>query len=81
MLPDAPSLVLGAFAFLAGAAPAAATGGLRALLTELVPERAVAQALSTESMLNSVIWAVSRPPSPASPSKSRPTYPCCSPPR
>ncbi|WP_069765821.1 hypothetical protein [Streptomyces sp. LUP47B] len=58
-LPDAPSLVLGAFAFLAGAAPAAATGGLRALLTELVPERAVAQALSTESMLNSVIWAVS----------------------
>lgn len=52
-------LVLGAFAFLAGAAPAAATGGLRALLTELVPERAVAQALSTESMLNSVIWAVS----------------------
>ncbi|MBW8818845.1 MAG: MFS transporter [Streptomyces sp.] len=57
--PDAPSLVLGAFAFLAGAAPAAATGGLRALLTELVPERAVAQALSTESMLNSVIWAVS----------------------
>lgn len=59
MFPDAPSLVLGAFAFLAGAAPAAATGGLRALLTELVPERAVAQALSTESMLNSVIWAVS----------------------
>ncbi|MGX1475475.1 UNVERIFIED_CONTAM: hypothetical protein RKD50_004283 [Streptomyces canus] len=59
VFPDAPSLVLGAFAFLAGAAPAAATGGLRALLTELVPERAVAQALSTESMLNSVIWAVS----------------------
>jgi MFS family permease len=48
VFPDAPSLVLGAFAFLAGAAPAAATGGLRALLTELVPERAVAQALSTE---------------------------------
>ncbi|WP_406217190.1 MFS transporter [Streptomyces canus] len=59
VFPDAPSLMLGAFAFLAGAAPAAATGGLRALLTELVPERAVAQALSTESMLNSVIWAVS----------------------
>ncbi|MDH6435244.1 MFS family permease [Streptomyces sp. SAI-144] len=59
VFPDAPSLVLGAFAFLAGATPAAATGGLRALLTELVPERAVAQALSTESMLNSVIWAVS----------------------
>ncbi|MEU9170688.1 MFS transporter [Streptomyces sp. NPDC048420] len=59
LLPDAGSLVLGAFAILAGAAPAAVTGGLRALLTELVPERAVAQALSTESMLNSVIWAVS----------------------
>ena len=59
VFPDANSLVLGAFAFLAGAAPAAVTGGLRALLTELVPERAVAQALSTESMLNSVIWAVS----------------------
>ncbi|MFF7280559.1 MFS transporter [Streptomyces griseorubiginosus] len=59
LLPDANPLVLGAFAVLAGCAPAAATGGLRALLTELVPERAVAQALSTESMLNSVIWAVS----------------------
>ena len=59
LFPDANSLVLGAFAVLAGCSPAAATGGLRALLTELVPERAVAQALSTESMLNSVIWAVS----------------------
>ncbi|MFK4099713.1 MFS transporter [Streptomyces sp. NPDC019531] len=59
LLPDVNSLILGAFAFVAGAAPAAATGGLRALLTELVPERAVAQALSTESMLNSVIWSVS----------------------
>ncbi|MFJ4204711.1 MFS transporter [Streptomyces sviceus] len=59
LLPEAGPLLLGALAFLAGAAPAAATGGLRALLTELVPERAVAQALSTESMLNSVIWAVS----------------------
>jgi MFS family permease len=59
LLPDANPLLLGAFAVLAGAAPAAVTGGLRALLTELVPERAVAQALSTESMLNSVIWAVS----------------------
>ncbi|WP_043452990.1 MFS transporter [Streptomyces fulvoviolaceus] len=57
--PDAHAVVLAALAFLAGAAPAAATGGLRSLLTELVPERAVAQALSTESMLNSGIWAVS----------------------
>ncbi|MFF3964851.1 MFS transporter [Streptomyces griseorubiginosus] len=59
LLPDANSLILGGFAVLAGCAPAAVTGGLRALLTELVPERAVPQALSTESMLNSVIWAVS----------------------
>ncbi|MEU6351520.1 MFS transporter [Streptomyces sp. NPDC047072] len=57
--PGAHPVVLGAFAFLAGAAPAAVTGGLRALLGELVPERAVAQALSLESMLNSAIWAVS----------------------
>ncbi|MEU1478171.1 MFS transporter [Streptomyces sp. NPDC005760] len=59
LFPDANSLLLGVFAALAGAAPAAVTGGLRALLTELIPERAVAQALSIESMLNSVIWAVS----------------------
>lgn len=58
-LPDAHPLVLGAAAFLAGAAPAAVPGGLRALLTGLVPERAVAQALSTESMLTFSVWAVS----------------------
>jgi hypothetical protein len=57
--PDAHPTVLAAFAFLAGAAPGAATGGLRTLLTALVPERAVAQALSTESMLMSGVWAVS----------------------
>ncbi|MFC5220801.1 MFS transporter [Streptomyces coerulescens] len=54
-----PPVVLGAFAFLAGAAPSAAAGGQRALLTSLVPERAVAQALSAESMLMSGVWAVS----------------------
>ncbi|GGZ75900.1 hypothetical protein GCM10010344_48460 [Streptomyces bluensis] len=59
LLPAAHPVVLAAFAFLAGAAPAAATGGLRALLTSIVPKRAVAQALSTESMLVSAIWAVS----------------------
>ncbi|GAB2992709.1 hypothetical protein GCM10023080_068270 [Streptomyces pseudoechinosporeus] len=59
VLPHAHPLILAAFAFLAGAAPAAATGGLRALLTGIVPKRAVAQALSTESMLVSGIWAVS----------------------
>lgn len=57
--PDAHPIVLAAFAFLAGAAPAAVTGGLRALLTVLVPERAAAQALSIESMLTAGIWAVS----------------------
>ncbi|WP_055528173.1 hypothetical protein [Streptomyces graminilatus] len=58
-LPGAHPVVLAAFAFLAGGAPAASAGGLRAMLTDLVPERAVAQAMSTESILVSVIWAVS----------------------
>ncbi|MFG2501806.1 MFS transporter [Streptomyces sp. NPDC048441] len=51
-------LVLGGAAFLAGAAPAAAPGGLRALLTSLVPEQSVAQALSAESVLTFSVWAV-----------------------
>jgi hypothetical protein len=59
VFPDAHAVLLAVFAFLAGAAPAAAAGGLRALLTDVVPERAVTQALSTESMLMSGIWAVS----------------------
>lgn len=59
VLPDAPVPLLAVFAFLAGAAPGAATGGLRALLTDLVPERAAAQALSVESILMSGVWAVS----------------------
>ncbi|MGW6732699.1 MFS transporter [Streptomyces sp. NPDC055013] len=59
VLAGAHPVVLAAFAFLAGAAPAAVAGGQRALLTTLVPERAVAQALSTESMLMSGVWAVS----------------------
>ncbi|MHC3469251.1 MFS transporter [Streptomyces sp. 7R007] len=58
-LPGAHPVVLAAFAALAGAAPAASTGALRSLLTDLVPERAVPQALSAESMLNSAVWAVS----------------------
>lgn len=57
-LPDAHPVVLGSLAFLAGAGPAAAPGGLRALLTGLVPEKAVAQALAVESMLTFAIWAV-----------------------
>jgi MFS family permease len=58
-LPEAHSVVLAAFAFLAGAAPAASAGSLRVLLTHLVPERAVTQAMSAESILVSGIWAVS----------------------
>ncbi|MFH0176449.1 MFS transporter [Streptomyces cacaoi] len=58
-LPAAHPAVLGGFAAVAGAAPAAATGGLRTLLTALVPERAAAQALSVESMLTAGVWAVS----------------------
>lgn len=59
--PAAHPAFLAAFAFLAGAAPAAVPGGLRSLLTGLVPRQAVAQALSVESMLMSGIWAVSPP--------------------
>ena len=59
VLPGAHPVVLGAFACGAGFAPSAASGGLRTLLTSLVPERAVAQALSIESMLMSGVWAVS----------------------
>jgi hypothetical protein len=39
--------------------PEAGYGNLRSLLTSLVPQRAVARALSTVSMLTSGIWAVS----------------------
>ncbi|MFE5137774.1 MFS transporter [Streptomyces fagopyri] len=56
--PHAHPAVLAACAALAGAAPAAAPGGLRALLTGLVPKRAVAQALSAESMLTFGIWSL-----------------------
>ncbi|UUN27518.1 MFS transporter [Streptomyces sp. FIT100] len=55
---DAHPVLLGVFAFVAGAGPAAAPGGMRALLTSLVPERAVAQAMSLESVLTFGIWAV-----------------------
>ncbi|MEU3605197.1 MFS transporter [Streptomyces sp. NPDC035033] len=50
-------VVLGALAFLAGAGPVAVSAGLRALLTGMVPERSVTQALSLESMLTFGIWA------------------------
>ncbi|MEU9150001.1 MFS transporter [Streptomyces sp. NPDC048417] len=59
LFPDAHPAVLAVLAFVAGAAPAAATGGLRTLLTHLVPERSAAQALSVESMVTAAVWAVS----------------------
>jgi hypothetical protein len=57
-LPDAHPAILAAFAALAGAAPAAAPGGLRALLTSLVPKGAVAQALSAETILTFGVWSL-----------------------
>ncbi|GAA0601085.1 MFS transporter [Streptomyces crystallinus] len=54
---DAHPLVLCAAAFVAGAAPAATSGGLRAMLAAMVPERAVPQAVSGESMLIFGIWS------------------------
>ncbi|GHC60609.1 MFS transporter [Streptomyces flavofungini] len=57
-LPDAPALVLAVCAFVAGGAPGAAPGGMRALLNSLVPERSMAQAMSAESVLVFVIWAI-----------------------
>ncbi|MET9649587.1 MFS transporter [Streptomyces sp. NPDC006460] len=51
-----PALLCG-LAFAAGAGPAAVPGGLRALLTSLVPEHAVTQAMSMESVLTFGIWA------------------------
>ena len=59
VFPGAHPVVLAGFAFVAGGAPAAATGGLRTLLSELVPARSVAQALSVESILTAGMWAVS----------------------
>jgi hypothetical protein len=57
LLPHAHSLVLGAFAAFAGAAPAAAPGGLRTLLTSQVPEALIVKALSAESVLTYAVWA------------------------
>ncbi|MEV8547409.1 MFS transporter [Streptomyces sp. NPDC051572] len=59
VFPGAHPVVLAGFAFVAGGAPAAATGGLRTLLSELVPARSVAQALSVESILTAGVWAAS----------------------
>ncbi|MEU8524411.1 MFS transporter, partial [Streptomyces sp. NPDC048629] len=54
---DAHPVFLGGCAFVAGFAPAGVSGAMRALLTEMVPQRAVAQAMSLESMLVFAVWA------------------------
>ncbi|MFD5316061.1 MFS transporter [Streptomyces sp. NPDC127098] len=57
LLPDAHPVLLGALAALSGAVPAAAPGGLRALLTAPLPEELVVKALSVESVLTYAVWA------------------------
>ncbi|WP_211261410.1 hypothetical protein [Pseudonocardia acaciae] len=57
LAPQAHPLVLGALALLAGAAPAAAPGGLRALLTSPLPPALAVKALSAEAMLTYGVWA------------------------
>src|ERR1700690_2430747 len=59
LLPHAPLLVLGVLAVLAGAAPAAAPGGLRTLLISQLPDTLVVTALSAESILIYGLWTVS----------------------
>ncbi|WP_063798615.1 MFS transporter [Nocardia sp. NRRL S-836] len=57
VLPFVHGPLLLAVVFVAGAAPAAAPGGTRAILTSLVPEEKAARALSAEAVLSQVIWA------------------------
>jgi MFS family permease len=70
VFPDAHPAVLAGFAVVAGAAPAAATGGLRTLLSELVPARYSRRACGPSP----------RPRSPGWRSVSRHGFRCCSPP-
>ncbi|MEU6466781.1 MFS transporter [Streptomyces sp. NPDC046976] len=53
-----PAAVSAVLAFLAGAAPAASSGSLRAALVEIVPKENVTRALSVETTLTQGIWAV-----------------------
>ncbi|QDQ09252.1 hypothetical protein [Streptomyces spectabilis] len=53
---SAPAPVLIGLALLAGAAPAACPGGIRALLTRLVADGAVPRALSAEATLTQLTW-------------------------
>ncbi|MFT2015822.1 MFS transporter [Streptomyces sp. 796.1] len=59
LAPGAHPVVLAGVAAVAGAAPGAAPGGMRALLTGLVPERLSTQVLSMESMLTYAVWTAS----------------------
>src|SRR5215472_10948102 len=59
LLPHADPPVLGVFAVLAGAAPAAAPGGLRTLLTSQLPDTLIVKALSAESVLTYGVWTAS----------------------
>ncbi len=56
-LPFTDGPVLLAVTFLAGAAPAAAPGGIRAMLTSLVPESKVARAFSVDTVFSQIVWA------------------------
>lgn len=57
LLAQANPLLLGALALVAGAAPAAAQGGMRTLLLSLVPESLAPKALSVETILVFSVWA------------------------
>lgn len=52
-----PLAVVVVLTFLSGFGPSASPGGMRALLTELVPEEDVAKVLSAEVVLKGGIWA------------------------
>ncbi|MEW2544917.1 MFS transporter [Streptomyces sp. NPDC047002] len=55
---SAPAALPTVLAFVAGAAPAANSGSLRAALVEIVPKEDVTRALSVETTLTQGIWAV-----------------------
>ncbi|GAA4628386.1 hypothetical protein GCM10023196_044500 [Actinoallomurus vinaceus] len=56
--PTAPPVLQAALALLAGAAPAAAPGCLRTMLTEQLGEELIAKALSAESMHTRAVWTL-----------------------
>ena len=56
--PAAPPVLQGALALLAGAAPAAASGCLRTMLTEQLADDLIAKALSAESLHTRAVWTL-----------------------